>query len=450
MISDLTEWSPPANPLREFDRPEFFEGSRVGHRLRWIIGVQDSLLNWVPEERARYTRLGAVVLNTALMAAFASIVATSSVTHGSWLPLVPVGLFWGLMILTIDALLIASTHGATHSKLKVFLPRLVVSLLLGIAIAEPLVLWVFGASIRTEIADYRQSEIGKYESRLQQCNPDDGETPKGPDCANYLVNIPNNALAIQHQLDSDVALRDQTLPVLNDLNQQVDKLDRIARQECAGIAGPETTGRAGDGPECTTDRQTAQQFRDTNHINDQVANFTKLQQDITTLTGALSTARKQSAAQISTAIADKVAEKQRSQREPDLLDQMDALGRLSDRSTTVWIGSWVLRLLLITIDTLPVLSKLMGGTTTYDVLVAQRKDAAKRSHTRHIQLHDLEESTDFDGRSRRTESALREEIRRIEDDERDAKIRRKADLAAEIDRIAAEIENGQDLVAENE
>jgi len=50
-----------------------------GRLLRQVAGVNETILDWVPEERPRYTRLGAIVINTGLMAALSMTVLLGKV-----------------------------------------------------------------------------------------------------------------------------------------------------------------------------------------------------------------------------------------------------------------------------------------------------------------------------------------------------------------------------------
>ena len=52
-------------------------GLRIGRWIRVLAGVDERLLDRVPQERARYTGLGGVVLGTATIAAFSMWFAVS-------------------------------------------------------------------------------------------------------------------------------------------------------------------------------------------------------------------------------------------------------------------------------------------------------------------------------------------------------------------------------------
>jgi hypothetical protein len=123
-----------------------------GRRLRAIAGVDESVLDWVPEERARYARLGAIILNTGLLAGLSLITALNHVVQAPLFAVILVGMFWAFMVMSFDGWLIASTHGVIGAtKFWFFLPRIVVSVLLGAVIAEPLVLWAFAPAVNRDV-----------------------------------------------------------------------------------------------------------------------------------------------------------------------------------------------------------------------------------------------------------------------------------------------------------
>ena len=70
-----------------------------GKWLRGLIGVDESLLDRLWEERARYTGLGAIVLGTATMAALSMLDALDQIFGPVWPVLVLVALFWGVSVL---------------------------------------------------------------------------------------------------------------------------------------------------------------------------------------------------------------------------------------------------------------------------------------------------------------------------------------------------------------
>jgi len=405
-----------------------------------IAGVEEDILDWVPEERPRYTRLGAIVLNTGVLAGLSLLIALDTLADVSWSLLLPAAALWAFVIVSFDGWLIASTHGVSNARQRrVFLPRLLISLLIGFIIAEPLLLWVFQPAIHKELLDERQNELAAYESQWQLCNPVSGELVITVGCANYRLNIKDSPQAAQEQLTTATANRDQLKAMVDGLNGQWAELETIARNECGGTSGAGLTGQRGDGPECKRDRQVADQHRMDSQLDKHQADLTALNQQIVTLTDDLATARQTAGRQISAAITEKVNAKRAAQGNIGILDEDKALGQLSDRSSFVFAAQWLVRLLLIVIDCLPVLAKMMSGTTAYDALVSRQIEASKRLHDKRLHLRERNDTVETEVQLQRAEYELRTKIDSINEADRTARAQRKVDLDAEISELAAKL-----------
>ncbi|MEV6872838.1 DUF4407 domain-containing protein [Amycolatopsis sp. NPDC051128] len=431
---------PPDVPLGTYRPVDPHRGP--GRWLRGLAGVREEILDWVPEERPRYTRLGAIIFNTGLLAGVSLLVALTTLTTVPWVLLLPAGVLWAYVIISFDGWLIASTHGMLGAgKAKVIVPRLVISLLMGAVIAEPLVLWVFQPAIHKEVLDGRQNELSGYESQYRHCNPEGAPALKTPDCADFQLVIKDSPEAAQQELDKAVKNRDAAKSEYDALYAQWDGLEKLARAECSGARGEGLTGVAGDGPECDRNRQVADRFRDDNRLERRQADLTAANTRIDELTRALGGAKQTAGRQISEAITAKVAEKRENQGSIGILDEDEALGRLAERSGFVSAAQWLVRLLLIAIDCLPALTKLMSSSTAYDVLVSRQVEVARRLHDRHVTLRERQDSADNDVWLQRTEYNLRTRIGSIEEADRSARAERESGLDAEIDALAAKLRN---------
>ncbi|MFF1606442.1 DUF4407 domain-containing protein [Amycolatopsis sp. NPDC058278] len=433
---------PPDVPLGTYRPVDPHRG--LGRRLRALAGIREEILDWVPEERPRYTRLGAIIFNTGLLAGLSLLVALSDLSTVPWIFLLPAGALWAYVIISFDGWLISSTHGMLGGgKTRVFVPRLVISLLMGAVIAEPLLLWIFQPAIHKEVLDGRQNELSAYESHYRTCNPEGAPALKTPECGNFQLTIKNSPEAAQQELDKASKNRDAAKSEYDVLHTQWDQLEKLARAECSGTRGEGLTGVAGDGPECDRNRQVADRFRTDNQLEKRQADLTAANTNIDALTAKLGSARQTAGQQVSDAITAKVTSMREHQGAIGILDEDEALGRLSDRSVLVFAAQWLVRLLLIAIDCMPVLTKLMSGSTAYDVLVSRQVEVARRLHEKHVTLRERQDTADNDVWLQRTEYNLRTRVDSIEEADRSARARRESDLDAEIDRLAAKLRNQQ-------
>ncbi|MDI6098170.1 DUF4407 domain-containing protein [Actinoplanes sp. NEAU-A12] len=411
----------------------------LGRQLRRIAGVDERVLDWVPQERHRYARLGAIVLNTALMAALSMSVLLGSVDMPVWL-IAPVALIWGYLILSFDGWLVASTHGVLGmARLRIFLPRLFISVLMGAVIAEPLLLKVFGPAIHTEINAQRKSEIDDYESRLKQCNPValGAVIPEG--CGDFQLNVADSPAGVRNELALADTERAKLQTLIGKINTELTKREDLARAECNGDPGPGLSNRRGEGPNCRRDRREADRYRASSGLDAHQADLIKVNRRIDVLTardGTISTAYAQA---LNTEILQKVREKRDTQEQIGILDEDKALGVLTSQSLFVLIGSWLLRLLLVTIDCLPVLTKLMSRPSTYDALIGRQLDISNRLHEKTTTLHERHDAGRADVAMRRDEHRVRTEMAALEDLRRGARADREADLDNQIEELAARL-----------
>lgn len=411
-----------------------------GRGLRAVTGVDEQLLAWVPEERARYSRLGAIIVNTGLMAAISIFVALQTFLDVHPLALVVVAAFWGWLILSIDGWLVSSTHGKLGSaRLKALAPRLALAVLLGVVIAEPLLMLVFRPAIHQEAQNQRDVEIQAFESLLLRCNPVQGPPPGGAACADALLPVQAGAQAVRLQLEAAVRERDQLTAVVDRDNGVLAAKQELARTECNGTDGPGLTGAVGVGPNCRRNRAEAEQFRIDSRLVENTTRLDQLSRQILDLTGKVG----QDNADFSDArvreIRERVQERQDKQQPIGLLEEEKALEALSEESTLVFLGQWLLRLLLIAIDSMPVLAKVLGGTTTYDRLLQRQTGSSEQLHDVDNQLQCRRDTADKEVKLAKVERDVRARIEQMDEDDRVAAAQQEAELDSRIDALAARL-----------
>jgi hypothetical protein len=427
------------DPLRP-SQPQY----GVGRMLRRIAGVDEVILDWIPEERPRYARLGAIVLNTGLMSALSMSVLLQTVNISPWL-IAPVALVWGYLIVSFDGWLIASTHGVVDlAKLRVFIPRLAISVLMGVVIAEPLLLRVFAPAIHTEINLERKTEVDNYESRLRECNLTTASVAIPPGCGDFLLNVGNSPAGVRQELSEATEERTRLQSLVNGINTELTKRENLARAECNGKSGTGFSGVVGEGPNCRRDRAETDRYRASSGLDAHQADLIALNRRIDGLTAADGTASTTYAQSLNATITQKVAEKRAAQEQIGILDEDKALGVLSAQSGFVLAGSWLLRLLLVAIDCLPVLTKLMSRTTTYDALVSRQLDISNRLHDKFTTQKEQHDAGRVDVARHRDEHLVRTEMATIDEQTREARADQEADLDRQIEELAARLRGSGD------
>jgi hypothetical protein len=377
--------APPPVPVSSPHEPRARRGwhPEIGRRLRGVAGIDESLLARVPQERARYTALGGVVIGTALMAAFSMWFAISeALGHGSFLIVIPVAI-WGLFIFNFDRWLISSSMGLRwYRKAGTLVMRVMMAFLFGVIIAEPLVLRVFQTAIEKNVQDERSADLADLRTKLVACNPEStvpgGAIPRG--CDGFVLTFTTTPGSQSSQLTAKRADAATLSAQIATDTKQLNTLNNEARLECVGSSGPGRTGKAGVGPNCTRLRKEADTYAKAHPIAAETATLSALQKQISTLEASVGSAQTVFEQQRTTMVNQRVAAEQSHQGAIGILERLAALNRLAATSTALFVGTWAVRLLFILVDSMPILVKMLGGVTTYDRLVERQLASADAEH----------------------------------------------------------------------
>jgi hypothetical protein len=412
-----------------------------GRWMRTLVGVRERILDWVPEERTRYTGLGIIVLNTGVLAALAMLTAMDRIVAAPFVAFLPLALFWGWVIITIDRWLIASTHGVhpTRSMLKIFLPRLLLTVLLALSIAELLTLRIFQPALDRQVRQTQATQLSQYESRLQSCNPPTGEPDSSRACSGYRLSIKNPSDNVTTEISDSEQQREVLQAQVNEIEANIAGLQNKAEDECAGTKGPGLSGVSGFGPRCRSDLAAVTTYQDSSGLADKQALLTSLNQQIDSLISAAGPAQAQSASEVARAISNAVqAMKTTQQGEIGLLDEWNALGQLSAKSAFVNYAHWLLRLLLIALDSLPITAKLMSGSTTYDRLLTSEIESAERIFDIDVQLREQYATTDKEVDVQSTQIRKQDQLWRLAHDQRIGRAQQEADVVRSAEELATQ------------
>jgi Domain of unknown function (DUF4407) len=432
-----------AQPRTTHGLPDTYRPARPEYRpsrlLRRFAGIREDILDWVPEERPRYTRLGIIVVNTGVLAAASMLIALSNVTSAFWGWLAPVALLWGYIICCIDGSIVAATHGVSAGKWRVYIPRLVISLLIGAFVAEPLVLWYFKPAISAEVGRQRATAEAAYEATWVHCNPPNGSPPAG--CSKqYILNLPNSPADVSQELGNEKRLLSSVQGQISSIEGAIARLQYIARAECDGVGlpGGQTTGQIGQGPNCVQDRKDYASYGPDHGLPGLLALRSQYEDKIGQLTQQLAQSQAAYGSQIQQAISKQVTLWEQGVGRPGLLDEDRALQALAAQSGFVLFQEWLLRLLLIALDALPILTKWLSQTSKYDRLYTRQLDSGDRRHEKHLGVHDRRHFTELDLRHKENEFAYQDGLRGMAARDRISHGQREMELQDAIARQAAQ------------
>lgn len=301
------------------------------HFLWWCAGVHQDLLKDCPSEQSKYAGLGGVLLATFVLAALAAGYAIYSVFNDAlWAVLF--ALVWGLIIFNFDRFLVSTMrkYGVSRRKqIWMAAPRLALALLIGFTIARPLELKIFEKEIDVQIMANRHQKMLMNDSLLQ------------------AEQRPLLSAAVQE--------RDRLNTRRSGIEDTLHQLQQAYIHEADGTGGSQRRG---------IDRLTKMKQQAYESATSQFApELQRLQQQThyqDSLIAASNADRQQRDLQYETQVTSDVG----------FLERNKALSDLSARESSVFWSSLLLSLLIILIETGPVLSKLIMNTGPYDLALA--------------------------------------------------------------------------------
>jgi len=371
------------------------------HQLRKIVlalsGGHEEVLAFVPSERARFESLGWAILITSGVAAVSMWFALASAVGINGILALPIALAWGLVIMGIDRWLVVSMPVESRRKFLIALPRLALAVLLGTLISTPLVLRIFQSEINAQIAKIQQQS---YSTFLQQQQASDVAKQVGTYSSelNYLNNVIATHGAATANTASDPELTAYNLQ-LNNLNNEVTHWTTLKNQYyndyiCQLYGGP-TCPKKGLGPAAKDSEQNyqdASQEVDTlkGQINQVQGEIQQRDAQLTSNSKSDQQARYQQALTQQPIVKneyDTALQRQNelqasffanNQAAHGILIRLEALSQLSNGNFTVTAARYLLFLLFLVIECLPVTVKLLQEPGLYEEALEQARDAERR------------------------------------------------------------------------
>ncbi len=385
---------------------------RLQDRLAVLGGARPDLLEAAPGARPRFAALGGVLLSTGGLAV-ASAAFALHMALGVWWPFALVlGLGWGAVVVNLDRmLLVGMAHDASLKRnLALAVPRVGLALVLGVVVATPLTLQVFHKEIDAEITVMQAEAADAHRQSLEA-----DARFAGLDDLRERVTTGEDVVATGGQSDpalaavqGDVAARQAAYDAALATQRE---LEARAQCELDGTCG---TGEAGTGTAYVQARAAA---------DAQAAVVASARAELAAATDTAADAESRSADLAAAALATDTAELTRLTAELDRLQaafdatnegsggillRLEALDRLSDSNTTLAVAKFMLSLLFMCVEILPVLMKVLlnfGPPTAYDRLAALRDDGD-------VEIEELQQQ------SRRTVAEAKEELLVMAEQER--------------------------------
>ena len=320
------------NGLYTYDSFSGSKNSSDTHFLWWCAGAHQKLLKNFPSEHTKYAGLGGVILATFALASLSAGYALYSV-FTNWIWAFAFAMVWGLIIFNFDRFLVSTMRKyglSVRKQIGMTLPRIMLALLIGFIIARPLELKIFEKEIDVKVVENRHKKILLNDSLLQ------------------LENENRIQLAGQERSRLDT----RRLSIQDSLH----RLQQAYVQEADGTGGSMQRGIE----KLTRLKQEAylaalqQLSPELQQLNSQIA----YQDSILKNVGAAKELKRRQYE--ATLISD-----------VGFLERNKALSDLSNQEPSVFWANLLISLLIILIETGPLLSKLIMSVGPYDIALAK-------------------------------------------------------------------------------
>ncbi|MGP3926587.1 DUF4407 domain-containing protein [Streptomyces sp. 8N616] len=378
-------------------------------RLRALTGVDENLLDRVRYERSRYTALGGVVLGTSVIAAFSMWnFATEALGRASFLAVIPTAI-WMLFVLNLDRWLVTPQPNARRRAGPLLL-RLMIALVLGAVVAEPLVLRIFATAVEERIRDDRNRALDQLRGNLLRCNPVPSQTEATtpPGCGRYVLSFGSTPGG---QSDELAALRSDAAELRKRVDRDTGRLEDIdtqVRDECRQFIRNASTGLLQRTSECIRLREKARDYRSTHRTEENERRLATMDGRISKIEGKLTASRGTFLQARADGIEQRLAQERAKQKEIGVLERMRALDELASGNAVLFVGIWLVRALFVLLDALPVLVKFLSSESTYDRMLTIESNSAVKIHSESVRLEERRAIADIEI----AENAIEQEVRR--------------------------------------
>jgi hypothetical protein len=405
---------------------------RIGDGLAVLSGARPDVLDVVPGARAKFVALGGVLLSTGGLAVLSAAFAVH-MALGVWWPFaLLLGVGWGFVIVNLDRmLLVGMAHDASlRRNLLMAVPRVGLALVLGIVISTPLTLQIFHKEIDTQVVALQAEASDAYKQGLDADARFAGLPALREEVADGQAVVASGGSAdadlapLQGEVAAAQAAYDAALATQRELS---------ARAQCE-LDGTCGTGAAGTGEAYAQARRAADAQRDV-----VAAARSDLDAAVAAVSAGASRSVQQATADLETDRAElaRLTEQQTALQtafdatnsdNTGILIRLQALSALSDSNATMAVAHYMLALLFICIELLPVLMKMLlnfGPRSTYDRLTDLRDDGD-------LEVEQLQQSARVEVEQAVQELLVMAEKERVDRQKEQVLARRRARLAAAV------------------
>jgi hypothetical protein len=376
---------------------------RKFHQLRRLVlalsGADEEILAYVPSERARFESLGWAILITSCMAMISMWFALSSALGINGVLAIPVAVFWGLVIMGIDRWLITSMPIDGSRKFAMAVPRVLLAVLLGTLISTPLVLRIFQTEINAQMAVMQQKNYSSFLANQQGSQVNEQVTTYSNELQqlNTVINS-HGAQTGNNAADPQLVSYNKQLGQLqSQLSHWTSLKATYYKNYICQLYGGADCPKKGNGPAAKASYASYQQA--SQQVTSTQAQIDHVQGEIQQRDQFLSSTSKETQQQryqealnqrplvqneYNTAVQRKnqlqASFYAQNQAAHGILMRLEALSQLSNGNFTVAAARFLLFLLFLVIECLPVTVKLLQRPGQYEAALLVAKKAERRDY----------------------------------------------------------------------
>jgi hypothetical protein len=351
--------------------------------LLWISGAQPKVLDQCPSESIKFESLGWAIMITSGLATISMWFALDSAMGVNPVIATPIALLWGLAIMGIDRWLITSMPPDGQRRFWLAAPRLALAILLGTLISTPLVLRIFESEINAQISVIKAKAESNF-IQAQQGNQVGQQVTSWQKTVTNLENVINSNGAVTIDPASDPQVKTLTAQKNTAYQHEQTYYKQWNCQLYGGPGCPAGSGTLYAAAHSEWQQAQAQVNQLTMEINARIKvindNSTNAQKDrLQEAQGALPNAEEQLKVAQDRQSALQASFDATTEQENGLLIRLQALSQLSTNDFTVAAARFLLFLLFLVIECLPVTVKLLQQPGNYEriLLVLREKELSE-------------------------------------------------------------------------
>ncbi|SER23192.1 protein of unknown function [Lentzea xinjiangensis] len=353
--------------------------------MRWLArlsGARADILQKAPGDLGKHAAMGGVLLSTAAVGALSAYFAMTSQLELPIAVAVAVAIGWGLVVFNLDRMLVVTMTRNNSKWLNFFvaLPRVALAVVIGTVISVPLVLKIFEPEIRNELVVMQVESVQRNQARTEEALKKIKELE---DEERGLLEVLSGRAVTTAAEDPDVKAAQV---VRDNAEKTYTEAARLAQCEYDGSCG---TRKEGDGEayrqkKAVADEAKAKLDKAVKDLDETTARVNKRIADgASTATDAAS--RRLPGVQGELAVLREQAENLTDQGfkaaagDTGLLARLEALDRITANRDSGGKADFMLFLLFLSIELLPVIVKLLslfGKESLYDSLARRADEGA--------------------------------------------------------------------------